>query len=332
MSDHFFPFDSLIDVQKWQEIQDNFSLVTDVSLKLVDNKGKFITKPSREPRLCTSLLMDSPAKKIICGAGCLPTFLGGRSTVDRNLSYVCHHISGLHNFVAPLTLNEKAVGYFILGPVIVGMRRPKEEYIRAAEILDLNLEDLWSALLEIKVASLHSLRSLVELVKDLGEYVLKLSYQNRVTQKEILVSTELPKLVNFMKALLDVAFEISGADVGSVMFLDKDSKELTIKASKGIPQDIVRNTKVKVGRQVSGIAVKEDRAFLIDGNNGDNRIKRYLKRPQVSSSMVIPLKIEDRVVGVMNIGALNTSLVRFSPNNLKLMNRLLDLASLAIRS
>jgi len=96
--------------------------------------------------------------------------------------------------------------------------------------------------------------------------------------------------------------------------------------------DIVNNTKVKLGEQVSGIAVKENRSFLLDDKVSDNRIKRYLKRPQISSSMVIPLKIENRVVGVMNIGALNTSIVRFFPNNLKLMSRLLDLAALAIHS
>ncbi|MBL7131853.1 MAG: GAF domain-containing protein [Candidatus Omnitrophica bacterium] len=48
--------------------------------------------------------------------------------------------------------------------------------------------------------------------------------------------------------------------------------------------------------------------------------------------MVIPLKIENRVVGVMNIGVLTTSSVRFNQNNIKLMKRLLDLAALAIHT
>jgi putative methionine-R-sulfoxide reductase with GAF domain len=120
--------------------------------------------------------------------------------------------------------------------------------------------------------------------------------------------------------------------VGSVMFLNPENNELTIKAAKGLPRDIVRNTRVKLGSQVSGIAVKEDRSFLLDAKVSDNRIKKYLKRPQISSSMVIPLKIQDKVLGVMNVGALDTSPVKFSPNNLKLMSRLLDLASLAIHA
>ncbi|MFC1709996.1 PocR ligand-binding domain-containing protein [Candidatus Omnitrophota bacterium] len=83
MLDSHFPFESLIDVQKWQKIQDNFSLVTDVSLRLIDPSGNLITKPSREPRLCSDLLLDSPFNKNICNT-CLPTFLGGTGRLDKN--------------------------------------------------------------------------------------------------------------------------------------------------------------------------------------------------------------------------------------------------------
>ncbi|MFC1709995.1 GAF domain-containing protein [Candidatus Omnitrophota bacterium] len=229
-------------------------------------------------------------------------------------------------------MKNKPIAYFLLGPLILIMRRPKEEYVGAAQKLGLDLEDLWSALLEIKVATFQSAKSICELIKDLTEYALKLSYESKFQQEELILALGSAKLAKFLEALLDVAFEISGADVGSVMFLDRESNELTIKASKGIPDEIVKNTRVKVGSSVSGIAAKEGRPFLLDDKVSDNRIKRYLKRPQISSSMVIPLKIENDVVGVMNVGALETSPVRFTQTNLKLMNRLLDLAALAIHT
>jgi hypothetical protein len=47
--------------------------------------------------------------------------------------------------------------------------------------------------------------------------------------------------------------------------------------------------------------------------------------------MVLPLKSEKRVMGIMNLAALQTSPVRFDRKNLNLMNRLLDLASVAIQ-
>lgn len=141
-----------------------------------------------------------------------------------------------------------------------------------------------------------------------------------------------PKLTNFLNALLEVAFEISGADIGSVMWFDKINNELTIQASRGIPKDIVKNTRVKLGNKVSGIAVKESESFLIDEHTQDNRITPYLERPNLRSSMVIPFKIEDQVVGVINIATLSTSSVSFNRNNLNLMKRLLDLVSLALHA
>ena len=257
----------------------------------------------------------------------MPTFLGGNEAVDKNLSFICQ--AGLHNFVAPLRVEGEVRGYLIVGPVVLVMRKPKEAYSKTAQEFCLDLEDFWSAILEIKVVSFHGMQSLIELIKGVGEYTLKLAYQNVMRKKEVIMATR-GKLTKLLDALLDVAFEISQADIGSVMFFDKVNNELTIQASKGIADEIVKNTRVKLGSRISGIAAKEGESFLIDSNTKDNRIRPYLNRPSLSSSMVIPLKIEKKVVGVMNLGALNTSSVTFNQDNMGLMSKLVDFATLAI--
>ena len=330
LADQKLSLRGLIGIEKLQKIQDNFSVVTDVNLRLVDFKGSPLTRPSKEPRLCSELLGTSPAKNRICGL-CLPSFLGGEGVVGKNLNFICQP-AGLCNLTTPLTLNNNVLGYFIVGPVILVKRESKEEYRHVVEELELDLEDFWSAILEIKVLSFHCAQSILELIKDLVEYILKLSYQNITKEKEMLMSLGSSKLTNFLDALLEVAFEISGADIGSVMWFDKVNSELTIQASRGISKDIVRNTRVKLGSNVSGIAVKEGESFLIDEHTQDNRITQYLERQNLRSSMVIPFKIEDEVAGVINIGTLSTSSVSFTRNNLNLMKRLLDLVSLALHA
>ncbi|MFH1655499.1 MAG: PocR ligand-binding domain-containing protein [Candidatus Omnitrophota bacterium] len=320
----------LLDIRQWQKIQDNFSAVTDVNLRLLDHKGSLLTSPCKEIRLYSELLEASLGKNSVSSL-CLPTFLGGKGVIDKNLSFVSP--PGLHNFVAPLRINGgKVLGYLVVGPVILVRRRTKEEYRKIAQELNLDLEQLWSALLEIKVVSFHGAQSLLELIKDLGEYTIRLAYQNIIKQKEIMMAAGSPKLIKFLEALLDVAFEISKAQIGSVMFFDKVKDELRIHASRGIAEDIVQNTRIKPGIGISGIAAKEGRSFLLDENTSDNRITPYLNRPQLSSSMVIPLKIENRVVGVMNIGALNTSDIKFNKDNMDIMRRLVDLAALAMHT
>ncbi|MCX5702847.1 MAG: PocR ligand-binding domain-containing protein [Candidatus Omnitrophica bacterium] len=317
----------LLDVKSWQKIQDNFSNVTEVGLRTLDSKGNAITSPSRESRLCTELIKDPSVKNKVCGS-CLPTFLGGKAIVDKNLSFSCH--SRLYNFIAPIKVEEKVMGYAILGPVILFMRGSKEVYLKAAEELDIELDEFWSAILEIKVMSFQLAQSMLELIKDVVEYNLKLVYQNIVKRKSVMMGLDSLKLSRLLNALLDVAFQVTNADIGSIMFAEKDSDEFTIRASKGIPEEIVSNTRVRLGDGIAGTAAKERTAFLIDNTQKDNRIRRYLRRPYISSSMIMPIEVEDAVLGVMNLGALQTSAVRFNRDNLQLVNKLIGLATVAL--
>lgn len=317
----------LLNIKGWQRIQDNFSAITEVCLRTVDPNGEPVTSISGEPRLYGELLKESAQKDKLYRAF-LPTFLGGKATVDKNLSFAC--IAGLRNFLAPLRTNGNVLGYIMVGPVILIKRKLKEEYSAIAEQLSLDLEDLWDAILEIKVISFHGAQSLVELVKDVCEYNIKLAYQNVMAKKEAVMSWDSPKLSRLLHALLDVAFQVTQADVGSVMFLDKAKEGLTIRASKGLSEDIVNKTKIRLGDGIAGTAAKERVSFLIDDNLRDNRIKSYLKRPSISSAMVLPIQAKNRVLGVMNLGALQTSPVRFTAGNMQLMNRLIDLATVAL--
>jgi len=330
MSDSFTPLDlsirKLIDIDGWQKIQDNFSAVTGVTIRTVDPLGISLARASGLPRLCRELLKESEVKSKIC-ADCLPTFLGGSGVVDKNLSFMCQ--AGLCNFIAPLRFKNNALGYIILGPVILVMRKSKEEYRGLADKLGIDLEKLWDTLLDIKVVSFQGIQSLIELIRDVGEYTLKLAYYSSIRKADATVSDS-PKLNQLLNALLDVAFQVTGASIGSIMFFSKNNNELTIRASRGIPEDIVSSVHVKPGEGISGIAAKEKKAFLIDEKTTDNRIKKYLKRPYLGSSMVLPISVQDKTVGVINLGALQTSPVRFNANTVSLMNRLVDLSTLAI--
>ncbi len=318
----------LINLEEWQKIQDNFSGLMDIGIRLVDPEGRFLTSPSRESRLCTQLLEDTGKKEMLCG-NCLPAFLGGKGIVDKNLNFICN--AGLYNFIVPIKLHEtKVLGYIMLGPVVLVMRKAKEEYRKIAEELNLELEDFWSALLEIKVASLHGMLSLVELVDDMCEYTVNLAYGKLVKERTVIMGGDTSKLGRILNVLLDVAFEVSQADIGSVMSFDESNKILTIRASKGIPDEIARKVKVKLGEGISGIVAKDGEPFLIDDNFRDNRIKPYLSRSYLSSSMILPIKAEDKVVGVISLGAMKTSPVRFDKSSMQVMNRLVDLVGVAI--
>jgi ligand-binding sensor protein/putative methionine-R-sulfoxide reductase with GAF domain len=321
-------FKDLIDINDWQKIQDNFSNITEVGVRTVDPKGNPLTSASKWPRLCGELVKKSPLKENLCGE-CLPTFLGGKGIVDRNLSFICH--DGFYNFITPLK-NEKGsvLAYVLVGPAFLVMRKPKEEYRQLAEELGVELEDLWSAILEIKLMSFQGMQALVSLINDVGEYIIKLAYRSVSKEKEAVMTLDSPRLNRLLNTLLDVAFQVTGADIGSIMALDSKNEALTIQASRGIPEEIVKSTRVILGDGIAGIAAQERRSFLIDDHSEDNRIKSYLNRPYLRSSMVLPINLEDKVRGVMSLASLKTSAVRFNTHSMRVINSLVHLASLAI--
>lgn len=320
----------LIDREEWQRIQDNFSVITEVGLRTLDAQGLLFIPPSGFPRLCEEILTKTSIRNRSLCTSCLPTFLGGRAVVDKNLAFICD--TGLHHFITPLKVEGYTLGYIVVGPVVLVMRKPKEEYRIIADNLSLELDDFWSKILEVKVLSFHGAQALVELIKDVAEYTLKLSYENLMHTMHADTYIQTEKTNELLGALLDVAFEISGADIGSVMRYDKANNELSIRVSRGIPEEIVKNTRIKTGDGIAGIVAEEGESVLIDENTKDNRIVQHLKRPYLGSSMVVPLKTQNRVVGVMNLAALSTSSVRFNQDNLSIVNKLADLATLAIQS
>lgn len=320
------PLNKLISVPEWQDIQDNFANIVGVSIRTVDTKGVLITEVSNPARLCSEILRDSPKKAEICH--CLPTFLGGKAVVDKNLSFNC--LPGIQSFVVPLTISEShAIGYVLVGPVILIMRSSKEDYRKLAADVDMDLEKVWDAILEIKVMSFHGINSLLQLLKGVGEYAVKLAHETARIKKEGGLVHDVTKLGKLPEFLLDVAFEISKADVGSIMFFDENRENLTIRASRGIPEDVVKNTVLKRGERICGTAAKEGKPFLIDDTIKDRRIKPYLNRPNLNSSMVLPVKTRKEVLGVMSLGAFRSSPVKFTQDSLSSMQKLLNLATLA---
>jgi Nif-specific regulatory protein len=123
-----------------------------------------------------------------------------------------------------------------------------------------------------------------------------------------------------------MAIQVSGADMGSIMFLEKGKETLTIRAAKGLPDEVIRKTRVKIGEGICGIAAKERKSILVDDSQSDNRIRKYLYRPYLKSSMILPIQADEKVFGVMNLGALEVSSVRFNTENMQSMNNLIDLA------
>ncbi len=320
-------FSDLINLADWQKIQDAFSQVTRICVRTVDVNGNLIVPKTASSAFCDTIIKGTPYG-LDTYAKCWPTFLGGKAIVDKNLSFICP--PGFHNFIAPLKLDHtKPIAYIILGPAILVMRKPKQDYQKLAEDLDVDLDALYEAIKDVRVISFQRMQSLVELMREVGEFIVKMAY-DKMEMGEDILNTVPQRFTSVLHVLLEVVLQASGADMGSIMLKDKNSDEFSIRAAKNLPDEVVRTARARTGIGIAGTAIKTKAPILIDESRPDNRIAQYLKRPYLKSSMVMPILADDRVYGVMNVGALEVSTVRFSPENLKRINNLIDLATDAL--
>ncbi|WP_457572868.1 GAF domain-containing protein [Desulfolithobacter sp.] len=128
------------------------------------------------------------------------------------------------------------------------------------------------------------LRTLVPLYS-LGEKFLQ-----SASEKEVLDS------------LLNVVVEQTGAAQVSVMLFDEEESCLRIAACRGMDEALARSIRILPGDQIAGWVYARGRPVLLNRENQDDSIfAPLLKRPDIVAAISFPLKVRDRVLGVLNI-------------------------------
>jgi diguanylate cyclase (GGDEF)-like protein len=141
----------------------------------------------------------------------------------------------------------------------------------------------------------------------------------------------LDKLVNF---IVVKSMEVLEAKRGSIMLLDGNEGQLFIKGAKGLSETIIKDTKVRLGERISGWVAQEGKPLLVADVETDLRIQRK-NRPQyiTKSFLSVPLKIEDKVTGVVNLtDKLATGEGVFTEEDLKFLTILVQQGAVAIEN
>jgi hypothetical protein len=269
----------------------------------------------------------------MCGK-CLPPSLDDVSQGKKwKEGYQCH--LGLYNFCIPVTtVNNQAAAYMLVGPVFLGRRRKEQGYKQKAAQLGLDQERFIDAIIEVKAFTFTGILSVIELISDIACYVVQLGY-SRFKLERLIPVPKIGKLMHrfyierILNALLDVSFNTAGGEFGSIMLLNEETGELYIKIAKGIKKDIIKNTRLRIGEGIAGLALKEKRLFLLDDRVTDERIKARLRRPEIKSAIVAPFHLKNEPLGVMNIGT-TKSTRRITSENIETLQRLIELTETSL--
>ncbi len=107
-------------------------------------------------------------------------------------------------------------------------------------------------------------------------------------------------LVDF---IVNKATEILEAERCSLMLVDTESKELLIRGSKGVDNKIIKEARIKIGQGIAGLVAKNGNPLLVTNIEG-SQFKgnaRYKNSYKTKSFISVPIKVHNKIVGVVNI-------------------------------
>ena len=119
-----------------------------------------------------------------------------------------------------------------------------------------------------------------------------------LNRKEILdayVNKSIDLFVDYISESLDI-------DICSVMLSDELTGELRVTSARGLDEKVVKTTSIKQGDKIAGWVAMEGKPLFISNIETDARFaKKSIPQYNSKALMSLPLKIDDRVIGVLNL-------------------------------
>lgn len=137
-----------------------------------------------------------------------------------------------------------------------------------------------------------------ELQKETWRHNQKLEEVLEIDQR-ISAILRLDHLIDF---IIDKATQVLDAKRCSLMLLDRESKQLVIKGAKGLSDEVIKNSRVKLGKPIAGLVAQDAKPLIVT----DIEIEPICARRNRSfykgkSFLSVPIKLHNLVIGVLNI-------------------------------
>ncbi len=295
---------TLLDLNQWQKIQNLFAEIIGTNLWLLDPKGNCLIHPSKVNTCCCDLISTSYAslQPTECVSKAYENWVKKKGTV-----YKCSHL--LNFFVLALESEDQEIAYIVSGPIILGKREPDAVYRKIAHQNQIEVKEFLDWIREIKILSQHSFNLIINFLTEISNSFIKSKTQ----------------MNHMLATIFEAARQAVGADSGSVLIFHPEQNELIIHSSYGLKSEILKKEKLPNDGIASWVIARNE-AVLINESGSRNIPQDQLKRPEIKSSMIVPIQKDNQVLGVI---CLNSSLAneRFNENSVLMVRQLSRLVS-----
>lgn len=146
--------------------------------------------------------------------------------------------------------------------------------------------------------------------------------------RSLMTTTDIDVLLN---QAVEMAVQETGADRASLM-LERDGM-LYIEAAYGLPVDVMDTTATPVGEGIAGWVAQHGEPLLLERNVPmPSELKDALTREDIASAVCVPLALQDRVIGVLNLTKLEPTERPFTPSDRDLITVLAGQVAIAIEN
>lgn len=108
-------------------------------------------------------------------------------------------------------------------------------------------------------------------------------------------------IADAVQDMLRAAVKLLGAEHGSLMLLREGGRTLELVASCGFPSEIPEGSSVNVGEGVAGRVLATGHPLRLETVDQDQFVNFVPKSRRISSSIVVPLRVQGRPIGVLNL-------------------------------
>lgn len=129
--------------------------------------------------------------------------------------------------------------------------------------------------------------------------------------------------------VLNKSIELVGAEQGSLMILDEKEMALAVKATRGFNKAIVEDLRVRIGEGISGGVAERGTPLVVNDIEESPVPRKNRSRYKTKSFASIPLNVNSRTIGVLNISDKITGEI-FSAEDRDLLLSFASYASIAL--
>ena len=232
-----------------------------------------------------------------------------------------------------LSLLIAVLGFALFQQTVRSIHRMASAFIRLeqGEIEELGEQQATHEFVEMARIAESFTKILAELKANTGELenlVYKLSTLSEVTE---LVS-RIPDIKEVLQVVLHRAMTAVHSKIGSIMLLDSQTQTLRIAAAEGLEDAVVAGTTIRVGEGIAGKVAQTGEPVLVEDVEHDERFNKVNDPKYDTSSFIsMPLRAQDRIIGVLNLSR-KSDQKAFSELDAKFLSTLLGHIGFAVEN